>query len=119
METPILDKMTKPTEREEIFKFMGTRQLVEVKREYADDPLDDIVNSAYWRRVSLIGVVRTHEFRDSYGNQFYRIRFNNTDHSYLFVDDMYGYGKYNWFLPDTIAWLTSVDVAMDYLLKEF
>jgi hypothetical protein len=117
--TLILDKITKLSEREEIFKFMGTRQLVEIKREYNSDPLDSIVNSAYWRKVSQVGVVNTHEFRDSNGNQFYRIKFNNTDHSYLFTDDMYRHGKYNWFLPDTLAWLTSVEVAMEYILKNF
>ena len=125
MKTPVLDNITTPQEKEEIFKFMGTDQLVEIKNAFYhdDDPLDSLVRSALSDRTKSQGSKVQHNFTDSVDNHFSVMKigmafWENGNYTYLSTWSS-EYGIYVWIPIETVEWLTSTDVAMEYLLKDF
>jgi hypothetical protein len=126
MKTPVLDNITTPQEKEEIFKFMGTDQLVELKRTYStdDDQLDHTVKSELTDKLRYSKNSVQHEFVDSVGNRFSVMQiFDAFDQKYytllMAIPFDITYGIYAWIPIETVEWLTSTDVAMEYILKEF
>ena len=125
MKTPILDQITATQEKKELMDLMGSDQLIEIK------------NSSYWQADDSLVLTNLYAQRrmiqrrvtDSQGNEFlvYTIQFDYphlvqskdfTQHKYLSVSDP-EWGKFVWLLPDTVAALTTVDLAMQYILKDF
>lgn len=125
METPILDQITTTHEKKELMELMGSNQLIEIKNSSygpADDSL--VLTSLYAQRRKI-----QQRVTDSQGNEFlvYTIQFDYpyrvqsgdfTQHKYLSVSDP-EWGRFVWLLPDTVAALTTVDLAMQYILKDF
>lgn len=125
METPILDSITTAQEKKELIKFMDSDQLIEIENSIYGSADDYLV------LIKLYDQRRTIQQRvtDSQGNEFlvFTIQFDYpyhvqsgdyAQHKYLSVSDP-EWGKFVWLRLDTIAALTSVDLAMQYMLKEF
>lgn len=125
MKTPILDQITTEQEKKELMDLMGSDQLIEIKNSSygpADDSL--VMTNLYAQRRTI-----QREVNDSQGNEFlvvtiqfdylYHVQSKDfTQHKYLSVSDP-EWGKFVWLLPDTVAALTTVDLAMQYILKDF